>query len=418
MCLTIPHKFLLFSHACIVFALISCPGRAIDTHIYQAWFNPASRASFYANACSWGGGLAAMEQAFGPVIVGEYSLATDNCAMWLNGFNDNLNGYPKLPCKFVPCPGPYMGLAQPGTPVDPSMPLQGPYGTGVSGPIYGLCPIDRDWYKASAQPSTGSEWVLFPPKAPPALDGTKEVRYNLAIKKMEAFSYSHGTFFWNFRTEIDEPAWSYLKAVEVGYMPTGSLNTPTVRDACLLENSGSFVCICKTGQLPSAVHAGMAYALNFEGNFTQAWIYNLYGKDLVGNATIIFNAFFQKYRLIGATCDFGGVATLQFANRTYNSSINFTDNQFYVQVNVPVYHGPALWMIILGGVGIALVGSVLGFLAAMNFSPGFNKRVRESGFFEPLKSSNNIIARSSLSLLALADEYDNIPDADPNRLTF
>lgn len=25
-----------------------------------------------------------------PLIVGEWSLATDNCAMWLNGFNDNL----------------------------------------------------------------------------------------------------------------------------------------------------------------------------------------------------------------------------------------------------------------------------------------------------------------------------------------
>jgi len=33
-----------------------------------------------------------MEREFGPVIVGEWSLATDNCAMWLNGFNDNLSG--------------------------------------------------------------------------------------------------------------------------------------------------------------------------------------------------------------------------------------------------------------------------------------------------------------------------------------
>lgn len=30
-----------------------------------------------------------------PIIVGEWSLATDNCAMWLNGFNDNLPGFPK-----------------------------------------------------------------------------------------------------------------------------------------------------------------------------------------------------------------------------------------------------------------------------------------------------------------------------------
>jgi len=35
-------------------------------------------------------------QADMPIIVGEWSLATDNCAMWLNGFNDNLPGFPKV----------------------------------------------------------------------------------------------------------------------------------------------------------------------------------------------------------------------------------------------------------------------------------------------------------------------------------
>ena len=28
--------------------------------------------------------------------VGEWSLATDNCAMWLNGFQDNLPGFPQV----------------------------------------------------------------------------------------------------------------------------------------------------------------------------------------------------------------------------------------------------------------------------------------------------------------------------------
>ena len=55
-----------------------------------------------------------MEKAFGPVIIGEWILATDNCAMWLNGFNDNSPGYPKLPCKFIECAEPYMGTDQPG----------------------------------------------------------------------------------------------------------------------------------------------------------------------------------------------------------------------------------------------------------------------------------------------------------------
>lgn len=67
--------------------MAGCPDRALDTHIYQAWLDPASRASFYTDACHQKKSIAAMEQAFGPVVVGEWSLATDNCAMWLNGFN-------------------------------------------------------------------------------------------------------------------------------------------------------------------------------------------------------------------------------------------------------------------------------------------------------------------------------------------
>jgi glucan 1,3-beta-glucosidase len=49
--------------------------------------------------------------------------------MFLNGFNDNLPGFPRLPCKYTPCADPYMGTEQPGTPVDPSKSIQGPFGT-------------------------------------------------------------------------------------------------------------------------------------------------------------------------------------------------------------------------------------------------------------------------------------------------
>jgi glucan 1,3-beta-glucosidase len=115
----------------------SCPDRALDTHIYQAWADPSSRAFFYNDACQQKHYIANMEREFGPVVVGEWSLATDNCAMWLNGFNDNLSGFPRLPCKYIPCSPPYMGTEQPGTPLDPSKPIQGPYGTGMSGPIFG-----------------------------------------------------------------------------------------------------------------------------------------------------------------------------------------------------------------------------------------------------------------------------------------
>jgi len=80
-----------------------CPERALDTHIYQAWRDPDSRIGFYQDACSQKSRIATMEREFGPVIVGEWSLATDNCQMWLNGFNDNLpgKGRPRFALEFV-----------------------------------------------------------------------------------------------------------------------------------------------------------------------------------------------------------------------------------------------------------------------------------------------------------------------------
>ena len=54
-----------------------CPERALDTHIYQAWRDPDSRIGFFSDACNNKRAILALEQAFGPVIVGEWSLATE-----------------------------------------------------------------------------------------------------------------------------------------------------------------------------------------------------------------------------------------------------------------------------------------------------------------------------------------------------
>ena len=69
--------------------LKNCDNFAIDTHIYQAWAweNPALW--FQQHACMDRTRLIEMESLGVPIIVGEWSLATDNCAMWLNGLNDN-----------------------------------------------------------------------------------------------------------------------------------------------------------------------------------------------------------------------------------------------------------------------------------------------------------------------------------------
>ena len=63
------------------------------------------------NACETAASIIAMEAVGVPVIVGEWSLATDNCAMWLNGFQDNLPGYPFITCPTTTCPVSYMQQA-------------------------------------------------------------------------------------------------------------------------------------------------------------------------------------------------------------------------------------------------------------------------------------------------------------------
>lgn len=67
----------------------NCDNYAIDTHIYQAWAWPNPVQWFQQHACMDGDNILLMESLGVPIVVGEWSLATDNCAMWLNGLNDN-----------------------------------------------------------------------------------------------------------------------------------------------------------------------------------------------------------------------------------------------------------------------------------------------------------------------------------------
>ncbi|CAM9611016.1 unnamed protein product [Chrysoparadoxa australica] len=175
--------------------LKNCPNIGLDTHIYQAWVDPLPQASYLSGACQIAGAIEAMESAGMPVVVGEWSLATDNCAMWLNGFQDNLPGYPRTNCGYKTCPLPYMGPGIiPGAPVNPSMPTQGPFGTGASTPRYGKCPVGAPWR---------DEDVFM--KA-------------LAHTKLHAFEHGHGHLFWNWRTELEE-RWDYLEATDRGWFP-------------------------------------------------------------------------------------------------------------------------------------------------------------------------------------------------------
>lgn len=360
-----------------------CPDRALDTHIYQAWMDPSSRLTFYNNACAQKKQIALMELEFGPVIVGEWSLATDNCAMWLNGFNDNLPGFPRSPCKHIPCSEPYMGTDQPGTPVDIGKPLQGPYGTGMSGPSFGMCPTDRDWMTERYNHGEGGmSWVIAPPEAPRGRDGTDEVMTLLAAKKISAFSgIGHGFYFWNFRTDNYNPQWSYIQALERGWIPKGNLNDEHIMNSCHKEDEGLFVCEANRAAPEKVVRGGMAYALGEEGKSSE-YIYKLHDDDLYDAGNTIFSEFWEAHRGEGATCDFGGAAVLAEENKTHTEDY-YSDDYF----NVVEVNEFSIWKIAAFGIAAILAGGGAGFLAAMRMSPKFNRAVRSSVMLRPVTTT-------------------------------
>jgi len=191
----------------------NCPNFAIDTHIYQAWDYPGDVEHFQQAACANLWQIQLLEQMDLPIVVGEWSLATDNCAMWLNGFNDNVPGYPKVECERVSCPEPYMGKDQPGAPPDQLLGAQDPFGMGGESYVeYGTCPKDK----------------LFPNE----VDAVRDLSY----AKLNVFDrHTHGQFFWNFRTEF-EPRWDYMRAVDLGWIPKSwdrdSPSQKLIEDAC------------------------------------------------------------------------------------------------------------------------------------------------------------------------------------------
>ncbi|KAF0699285.1 Aste57867_10127 [Aphanomyces stellatus] len=268
-----------------------CPDIALDTHIYQAWMNPSTAEDYGSNACQQKYTISSMENALMPVIVGEWSLATDNCAMWLNGFNDNLPGFPKVQCTMQECPieSTYLGYGFPGTPLDVNKPIQGPYGTGTSGPSFGLCPSNKN---DSFPSMTYVEWVT-----------------KLARKKLNGYQVGHGWYFWNFKTEIDF-TWNFLALARAGVFPknVSKYDPDEVDNACIAEDKGAFECRAKDGVKDFELLNGLAYACNSPGvdckNINDTY------PTLVERCNYAFNAYWHLEREKGATCDFGGAAHL------------------------------------------------------------------------------------------------------------
>lgn len=168
--------------------LRGCDHYAVDIHLYHAWDFDHPIDYFVGQACRDHEHLREMELLGVPVVVGEWSLATDNCAMWLNGLNDNVPYFPKVKCDRVQCPEPYFGRGLvPNAPPDPNTKID-PIGDG--GPSYvefGTCPVDRSY--------------------PNEIGDVKK----FALAQLYSYDlFTHGFFFWNFRTEL-ETRWDYQK---------------------------------------------------------------------------------------------------------------------------------------------------------------------------------------------------------------
>jgi hypothetical protein len=158
------------------------------------------------------------------------------------------------------------------------------------------------------------------------------------------------------------------------------------------------------------IQKAVAYALKIQ-NITDGpdmAILNMTGPELKARANEVIGAYFQKYKRAGATCDFGGVAMLVEESRkpTDDDTVFLTDDEYYGLV---VQEGPKLWVLVLGGAAVAVVGGLVGFVLAMRYNPRFNEKVRKSQLFLPISSSKNSLIRSSLNLPSLED-YDEIQD--------
>ena len=232
---------------------------------------------------------------------------------------------------------------------------------------------------------TGKDWIRAPPEAPSHLDDTDTVMRQLALKKLDAFAgIGHGFFFWNFRTDLYEPQWSYMEAIRRGWLPKEDVQE-AITKACDLEDSGDFTCMLKPGQLEKNIHKACLYILSYENATKQeVWkVGNMTGSQLEKVANEMIGKAFEKYRHIGATCDYGGIVMLVEGNRTVHESPN-RGRDYYTIIEDDRPYKFTKVTIILAVAGVALFGAFVGFIAAMRFNPGFRERVTSHATFLPI----------------------------------
>jgi len=305
-----------------------------------------------------------------------------------------------LSCKYLPCSDTYMkgdnlNGTQPGVPLSKNKPLPGPYGTGVSGPSWGMCPTGRDWlYEHSGDIQNGTDWILAPPKAAKGRDASTEVISNLARKKINAFfGVGHGFYFWNFRTELEQPHWDYMDAVGRGWIPAGSFNIPEVTTACHREDAGSFVCTLNPYAAVEEIRGAVSYCMYLE-NKDQKWLANATDEELETEGPDLINECWRNNRLAGVICDFGGIATLV-------ADAEDSDDEFQDTFETYEYgykaRSPAFYVIlsIIPFVAGILIAWAL-FVLSMKKNKRFNVAVRNMSIFKSTRNADIFTGRYSM----------------------
>jgi hypothetical protein len=225
---------------------------------------------------------------------------------------------------------------------------------------------------------------------------------HLAYKKISAFSgIGHGFFFWNFRTDVDEPEWSYLLALERGWIPTGSFNDPKIQNSCMNEDEMAYKCILKRSVPDDGILKAVDLIVKEKGATAteeEKSVTTFSGKKLRESAEDLITQFFDQNKGAGVTCDFGGIAMLVEENRTITDDdfLGWDDDE-YVRGTV-VYKGPKVWeLALIIAIGV-LFGSLIGLVVGMRTNKAFNKFVRKSAVFYPVSHSKNALVRSTLAL--------------------
>jgi len=165
----------------------------MDTHQYFAWGGPHGDIGDYCD--EYGGNIGNALNFKYDVWVGEWSLATDVCALWLGGFNDS-NTDASRTCQRVECP--YSYLKEQAVDFDRTAAKLGPFGASglnrdQSTIQNGTCAIDSDYYADDQVQRLG---------------GCVMDIFNWAVE---------GQFMWTVRNEL-EPRWNYIDSYDKGWI--------------------------------------------------------------------------------------------------------------------------------------------------------------------------------------------------------